>query len=69
MWEKMRVRMRRKEVVSLFLIYGENLHYVLNNMIFAGPLDTWIMGGVQSGAHNFGDALWVQERQKQKGLR
>ncbi|XP_003425833.1 uncharacterized protein LOC100679372 isoform X1 [Nasonia vitripennis] len=24
------------------------------------------MGGVQSGTHNFGDALWMQERQKQK---
>ncbi|XP_012275174.1 uncharacterized protein LOC105696915 [Orussus abietinus] len=24
------------------------------------------MGGVQSGAHNLGDALWVQERQRQK---
>ncbi|KAJ8669088.1 hypothetical protein QAD02_000347 [Eretmocerus hayati] len=27
------------------------------------------MGGVQSGAHALGDALWVQERQKQKGYR
>jgi len=24
------------------------------------------MGGVQSGTHNLGEALWVQERQRQK---
>ncbi|XP_015120146.1 uncharacterized protein LOC107043256 isoform X2 [Diachasma alloeum] len=27
------------------------------------------MGGVQSGAHNLGDALWMHERQRQRGQR
>lgn len=49
-------------------------YYIFNNKLF--NYDTFIitglivqgsiMGGIQSGTHTLGEALWVHERQRQK---
>lgn len=53
-----------KEMKDYFPKLYIYVHKLLS--LFADLCELKSMGGVQSGTHTLGDALWVQQRQKQK---